>query len=299
MGGSGIDQMHGTLLLALDRPRATVEAAFQRTWEALGDLRAMGEPQDRTTMALADGDLDAAAKYAERLLEASRTGSTHNEVYHWGAVGALAVLGRETDTSKKRASMILDELKSAKAWEDDAPHYLNESVVVAADLRAAGVATDADVASALERFRARYADVLAAHHTLAWAVECAAATDVPTARAAAEHEPSVVAQGELLNFEEGRAFIGIALARAGQHARAVPWLRRAASSCRGWSMKRYVDAHRWLGESLEATGDVKGACDAYGFVVRRWGTAKPRSVTAERAKERARALRCEPPKPGF
>jgi serine/threonine-protein kinase len=47
-----------------------------------------------------------------------------------------------------------------------------------------------------------------------------------------------------------------------------------------------------LGRALEAKGDRAGACAAYASVVRRWGGAKPRSVTAEDAAARASALKC-------
>ena len=42
---------------------------------------------------------------------------------------------------------------------------------------------------------------------------------------------------------------------------------------------------------LKAT--VTGQLEAYGVVVDRWGHAKPRSVTADRAAARMRALACE------
>jgi hypothetical protein len=50
--------------------------------------------------------------------------------------------------------------------------------------------------------------------------------------------------------------------------------------------------HLWLGQALEAKGDGRGACDAYGVILDRWKNAKPRSVTLEKAKERAKVLSC-------
>jgi serine/threonine-protein kinase len=47
-----------------------------------------------------------------------------------------------------------------------------------------------------------------------------------------------------------------------------------------------------LGMAREALGQKEAACAAYGTVVARWGHAKPRSVTAEKAAERAKALGC-------
>ncbi len=84
--------------------------------------------------------------------------------------------------------------------------------------------------------------------------------------------------------------IGHAYLLAGHAAEAVPYLKRAATSC-------YVGIPRMharleLGQALEATGDTPGACAAYRTVLERWGHAKPRSVTAEKARERTKALRC-------
>jgi tetratricopeptide (TPR) repeat protein/predicted Ser/Thr protein kinase len=53
-----------------------------------------------------------------------------------------------------------------------------------------------------------------------------------------------------------------------------------------------VRAYAELGETYEALHDSKNACAAYGQVLRWWGNAQPRSVTAERVRTRARALRC-------
>lgn len=47
------------------------------------------------------------------------------------------------------------------------------------------------------------------------------------------------------------------------------------------------------GQALEERGEKGRACEVYGAVLARWGAAKPRSVTAEEARRRARALGCE------
>ena len=47
-----------------------------------------------------------------------------------------------------------------------------------------------------------------------------------------------------------------------------------------------------LGEAMAAQGDVPGACAAYRVVVERWGKAKPKSVTAERAAAGLAELDC-------
>ena len=47
-----------------------------------------------------------------------------------------------------------------------------------------------------------------------------------------------------------------------------------------------------IGLALEQKGDKEGACAAYASVLDRLGNAKPRSVTAEKAKAHAKALGC-------
>jgi serine/threonine protein kinase len=50
-----------------------------------------------------------------------------------------------------------------------------------------------------------------------------------------------------------------------------------------------------LGGVLERAGDAPGACAQYEKLIRTWGSAKPRSVTATQARDRARALKCGTP----
>ena len=70
------------------------------------------------------------------------------------------------------------------------------------------------------------------------------------------------------------------------------YLRRAVAACADFeSPLAHTRAALELGLALEATGE-KGACDAYKRVLSRWGDAKPGSVTAEKARERAKALAC-------
>jgi serine/threonine-protein kinase len=47
-----------------------------------------------------------------------------------------------------------------------------------------------------------------------------------------------------------------------------------------------------LGEALASAGRRDEACAAYRVVLGRWGHARPRSVTADRARTLAQALGC-------
>ncbi len=81
---------------------------------------------------------------------------------------------------------------------------------------------------------------------------------------------------------------------AGRVDEAVDHLRRAVAQCDLFtSTLDHVRAELNLGRALELKGDRAGACEAYGKVLAQWGHAKPRSVTADEARARSKALRCE------
>jgi len=85
--------------------------------------------------------------------------------------------------------------------------------------------------------------------------------------------------------------IGATFLLAGDVEGALPYLRRAASSCEAvYSPFEHTWANLELGSALEAS-DVAGACAAYKVVLDRWGAA-PQSRSAKRARERWRRLRC-------
>ncbi|MDB5215582.1 MAG: Serine/threonine protein kinase [Myxococcaceae bacterium] len=89
------------------------------------------------------------------------------------------------------------------------------------------------------------------------------------------------------------AEIGRTYLLAGQPDAAIPHLTKAVATC---SAFRHPFAHTQaalhLGEALESKGDTTGACAAYAKVIARWGRAKPRSLSAERARARSKALAC-------
>ena len=58
------------------------------------------------------------------------------------------------------------------------------------------------------------------------------------------------------------------------------------------SIRSHQYAAELLGEALEAKGDKDGACVAYGEVLVHWGNAKPRSVTADKARAHMKTLGC-------
>jgi Thioesterase superfamily len=77
----------------------------------------------------------------------------------------------------------------------------------------------------------------------------------------------------------------------GKSAEALPLLLRAARRC-GALVEPFVttQAQLYPGMAREATGDKAGAAAAYQAVLKRWGRARPRSLTAERARAWLAAL---------
>jgi serine/threonine-protein kinase len=97
-------------------------------------------------------------------------------------------------------------------------------------------------------------------------------------------------------FVYAEAALGRMAMLEGKPADAITLLRRATGGCFALEDPfTTARAHLWLGQAIEATrarGAAKDACAEYAAVIARWGDAKPRSVTADEARRRARALRC-------
>jgi serine/threonine-protein kinase len=105
-------------------------------------------------------------------------------------------------------------------------------------------------------------------------------------------------KGAFLPVGQRSAFTDAAYGRTlllgGRAKDAVPYLARAAHMCTALEEPlRHVRAGLWLAEALGATGDTAGACAELGKVVKRWGGAVPRSITAEQAKEDLQAMGCQ------
>ncbi len=88
--------------------------------------------------------------------------------------------------------------------------------------------------------------------------------------------------------------LGKVYALAGDADGAKFFLARATAHCGALDYPSpHTRAHFFLGMSREIAGDTPAACAAYAIVVSRWGDAKPRSVTATKAKDRMKVLGCK------
>ena len=91
------------------------------------------------------------------------------------------------------------------------------------------------------------------------------------------------------------AEIGSAYFLAGRVDEAVTHLDRAVANCAAFRHPFvHARAAMQLGQALEQKREPRRACDAYRDVVARWGNAKPRSISAERARARMSAIGCAP-----
>jgi serine/threonine-protein kinase len=89
------------------------------------------------------------------------------------------------------------------------------------------------------------------------------------------------------------AYIGRTYLLGGRVDEALPVLERMARSCYALAFPiEHTRSHYFLGLAREQKDDKEGACKAYAVVRERWGGAKPRSVTAEKALGRMKALGC-------
>jgi serine/threonine-protein kinase len=87
------------------------------------------------------------------------------------------------------------------------------------------------------------------------------------------------------------AAAGITLARAGHADLAIPWLQQGVKPCLRYQILFIrMHAELELGKALAAAGDNAGAREAFETILRYWGEAKPRSVTADEARRRLAAL---------
>jgi eukaryotic-like serine/threonine-protein kinase len=92
----------------------------------------------------------------------------------------------------------------------------------------------------------------------------------------------------------GDAFIGTVYHRAGHTAEALPYLQRAARSCMALETPfEHTQVQLVLAEALAALGRRDQACGPLGVVQARWGHARPRSITADRAAALAHQLGCK------
>jgi serine/threonine-protein kinase len=289
-------------LFATSAPRPAVEEALRRRWALLpAESRKGAEIGDKLNLALADGRFDEALALADTLeptLPPDADVSDHAAV----AMSRVSILV-ETGQPKRAAEVAKDFLDRMMAYP---PHPLSPdpSLAFVEPLFRAGLLSSRDLDAKraewqereIARTRATDPAVLSQQRgRLSWfrwaLVHGAFAETREEAQAAlraipSDSEPPAAQRSLRFDFAAGKV-----LSLAGEHIHAVEHLRRVTDACVGFTDPQLrVRAHYHLGLALEARGDREGAKAAYRFVLDRWGAAKPRSITAEKAKTKLAAL---------
>ena len=282
------------------KPADTVRAALEQKWARVGPShRAKLEPVDRALLALTTGDFTEAeerVKEEERALAGEPGAQAHAEAH-----ALLARIAEETGRPERARTVAEGYLARKDAW---APSHRVDNVSIFLDpipemlgvlARTGGISP-----AQLEKQRSSWLGAWRAKTSAAYLGDLWIAA---WAAPASSHEQGVAAIEALSSFGSvppfipnmpAQALVGHAYLLADRLDEAIAALRRGTATCtvlfdpfgntRGW-----LD----LGSALEAKGDRAGACEAYRVVMDRWGHARPRSVTAERARARTTALGCK------
>ena len=278
--------------------REAVLEALTRKWALFGETeRKAAEASDRAALATAEGDFDNALHWLAQWLAA--VNDRPDQTSHAAPAFDRAAVYVEMGEPAKAADATAEFSRRMAAWSEP-----TEGDWTLAALRydlLAGRVSRATFAEArttwMARVRAKWDDAGRSQDDAfawsQWAMAWGAAVETEgDAREASATMPpdsaSVLETGRWLYVD---FVLGKTRALAGDFAAAKVPLLRAANSCSALSESVVVtSAAFYLGLALEGLGDRNGARAAYERVVERWGRAKPRSVTAEKARTRLRAL---------
>jgi serine/threonine-protein kinase len=310
--------------LAREAERPALESSWWRLWvllnsgasgDVLRERLALARPRMepggwarldtalRLRLALRDGDFDAAEAAegaAEDALSLSETRGHHGLL---ALVATNAAL--EHGDFRLAARRAHAYLSRRRAWNkkivvDDGAMADDPVGPLIGVLREVGESESGDQEGELARYREEYETLGGLYRPVVWMMGWAAAAVSPAeANRALDALPGYEhgqALPEAITFSIPYAYVGRAYQLAGRLEEAVPHLRHAARSCdMDVDPVTVTRAALWWGESLQALARVSEACEAYAIVLRRWGHAKPRSVTADAARAHARTLGCPPP----
>jgi serine/threonine-protein kinase len=279
------------------------EAVQQKYLVVPDAIRRRNQPVDAAAIEILAGDFVAAERWAQAHEAAVET--SDRQADHGRAARLTALILDESGRTREAGARARSFLDRRHAWEPD-PRA--EDFALAADVtpvlmglaHRVGALSRDDLAAGREAWvRAWARKVIPDLRGYVWLHGFAAA-----AAAAESPDEARVALGALPRYAPippyrpgtlAEAAIGVTELLAGRPQEAVRQLTRATRTCRALEFPvEHTRASYWLGRAHEAAGDRPAACAAYAVVRARWGHARPRSVTAERAGARAAALGCRP-----
>jgi serine/threonine-protein kinase len=273
-----------------------VRAVAEQGWNAVPEaVRARVQVRDEIRLDVAYGDFAGALARRD---ESLRLGEGNNNLIdHLAVLVPLVQAAVEMGDSKLAAELAYKFVVGADAWRKGsavAPLGDYQSVSLFRVAQTGGKITKEQLESFRNRWLTAAVEGDDAPVGASWVYAYAAPAETEAdARSALDALPPDTDLERARFFFSVDAYVGKVYLLAGRPDEALRWLQRSAASC---VAPRNVLAHTralfFLGQALEAKGDAAGACVAYGRVVDRWGNAKPRSITAEKAKARTAALRC-------
>ncbi|HEY2518444.1 MAG TPA: serine/threonine-protein kinase [Polyangiaceae bacterium] len=283
--------------LALGRPSEGVHTALVQSWRLWDDQdRPREELADEADFAVVEGDFTKAHDLARRqlaLVESDPEGQRH-----FRPTKTLVKIALETGDLKTAGALADAFVRRAGAWATTERSFDNDLPWLLHVARRDGTLSSAD----FEAARRAWASTWRGARTSAgyvWVLAYADAVDSPEeAREALALLPEFGALPPFFPIAANQELpVGKVFALAGRSEEAKVHLVRGAKHCaRLEDPFAHPQAELELGLLEEANGNADAACAAYQAVLSQWGSAKPRSVTAERARERARPLRCTGPR---
>ncbi|EYF07304.1 protein kinase domain-containing protein [Chondromyces apiculatus] len=293
-------------LASRGQPLPTVREALRQGEEALAGLPApiATDLQQMLLIARIRADLLGgefeAAESAARGLERAVASSSRQQVVRGGAALLRALALEESGRAAEAGEVALGFLDRRDAWE---PAPGAEDSALASDAtppllliaRRAGLLDRRGVVARREPWLSSWTERLTpVSRSFLWLHGYAGLVeDEADAREALKALPRFEPLPPFRPQTAIDAAVGRTFRLGGQSAEASRWLEGASRSCMALDFPvEHTRTHLWLGQLREETGDREGACAAYGVVLHRWGAARPRSITAEAARGRSRALGC-------
>ena len=283
-------------LVAAGKPRETVMTVLQQKWARTEvPKRPAVELADRLPLDVLAGDFVTAEKEARKLDETVATDA--NEAAHLTPAIFLAQILVETGKTREAGHFASAFLLRREAWIADAGSdvALDPTPVMLRVQSRAGLMSPQDFAAQraafLERWRPSLPGFLRGSLWLAGYARSAETS--AQAQEALAAMPEYAPIPPFVPYMLADAELGRVHLLTGDRQRATAELRQATKSCGAYEDPfGHTRAFDYLGSALEASGDTAGACEAFSVVLKRWGQPGTRSVTADHARDRVRALHC-------
>jgi tetratricopeptide (TPR) repeat protein len=291
---------------ALRRPEATLRELAQQHAGAWPDpLREIYRVEDDASIAFQEGRFDAVRSDVERFAGLVAANAPTIYSMHLWEARTRALLASETGDVAEARRVAQDFVSRREAWTEGLhPHGLGriDSTPWLARLAASQAGT-------IDAFRSSWIDEQAHDGALAgllwsfgWAGTALTREEALDALRTRTDDPRLqpALAGTCIGatmFGIPDAYTGHVYLLAGRAEDAVPPLRRAAGvcACGPHLVADHVHAQLDLAAALERLGDARGACDAFGDVLALWGSATPRSASADLARQGVKRLRCAAP----